>query len=149
MLALWMYLVLIVVGSFSGGSFPPAGYLRVTPSTTSCILLCRCGQVVSKLVLPCVQGFVDSLLLLFSCLFWVISHHLVIFPDRFWVELVWLLIPPSPSFVVICWWFLCWWVSSSSRYPGVHSFHLLGMAWSPSPWFPQGKASTAAEASEL
>ena len=36
------------------------------------------------------------------------------------LRLVWLLLPPSPFSVVIC-----WWVSSSSRYPGVHSFQLL------------------------
>ena len=41
-----------------------------------------------------------------------------------WVELVWLPLPPSPSSVVICWWFLCWWVSRPGRYPGVHSFYL-------------------------
>ena len=29
------------------------------------------------------------------------------------LRLVWLPRPYSPPFVVICWWFLCWWVSSS------------------------------------
>ena len=38
---------------------------------------------------------------------------------------MWLPVPLSPSSVLICWWFLCWWVSSSRRYPGVHSFYLL------------------------
>ena len=73
MLALCVSFVLVVVGSFFGGSFPPAGYLRVSVSPTSCFVLCRCGQVVLDLVLPCVQGFEAFLLLLFSCLFLVIS----------------------------------------------------------------------------
>ena len=64
---------LVLVGSFFGGSFPPAGYLRVSLSPTSCILLCRCWLVVLDLVLPFVQGFEAFLLLLFSCLFLVIS----------------------------------------------------------------------------
>ena len=42
-----------------------------------------------------------------------------------WLWLVWLPLSPSPSSVLICWWFLCWWVSSSKRYPDVHSFYLL------------------------
>ena len=42
-----------------------------------------------------------------------------------WVELVWLPLPRSPSSVLSCWSFLCLWVSSSRRYPGVHSFYLL------------------------
>ena len=42
-----------------------------------------------------------------------------------WIDLVRLLLLPSPSSVLSCWWFLCWWVSSSIRYPGVHSFYLL------------------------
>ena len=75
---------LVLVGSFFGGSFPPAGYLRVSLSPTSCLLLCRCGQVVLELVLLCVQGFEAFLLLLFSCL----SHYLVVSPDRSWIELV-------------------------------------------------------------
>ena len=66
-------LFLVLVGSFFGGSFPPAGYLRVSLSPTSCLLFCRCGQVVLELVLLCVQGFDGFLLLLFSCLFLVIS----------------------------------------------------------------------------
>ena len=40
------------------------------------------------------------------------------------LRLVWLLLPSSPSSVVICWWFLCWWVSSSSRCTGLHHSHL-------------------------
>ena len=76
MLALWFCVCLwflVVVGSFFGGSFPAAGYVRVSLSPTSCFLLCRCGQVVLELFLPCVQGFEAFLLLLFSCLFLVIS----------------------------------------------------------------------------
>ena len=73
MLALCVSFVLVVVGSFFGGSFSPAVYQRVSLSPTSCLLLCRCGQVVLELVLPCVQGFEAFLLLLFSCLFLVIS----------------------------------------------------------------------------
>ena len=38
---------------------------------------------------------------------------------------MWLPLPPSPFSVVICWWFLCWWVSSSSRYLGIERFYLL------------------------
>ena len=53
--------------SVSGGSFPPAAYVRVCVSPTSCFLLCRCGQVVLELVLSYVQGFEAFLLLLFSC----------------------------------------------------------------------------------
>ena len=64
---------LVVFGSFFGGCFPPAGYLRVILSPSSCFLLCRCGKVVLELVLLCVQGFEAFLLLLFSCLFLVIS----------------------------------------------------------------------------
>ena len=67
---LW-FMVLVV--SFFGGSFPPAGYLRVSLSPTSCFLLCMWEQVVLELVLPCVQGFEAFLLLLFTCLFLVIS----------------------------------------------------------------------------
>ena len=48
---------LVLVGSFFGVSFPPAGYLRVSLSPTSCLLLCRCGLVVLELVLPCLQVF--------------------------------------------------------------------------------------------
>ena len=38
---------------------------------------------------------------------------------------MWLPLLPSPSSLLICWCFLCWWVSSSRRYPGVPSFYLL------------------------
>ena len=72
MLALCMSLVFGSCWVF-GGSFPPAGYLRVSLSPTSCFLLCRCGQVVLELVLPCVQVYEAFLLLLFRCLFLVIS----------------------------------------------------------------------------
>ena len=74
MLALCMCWVLVVVGSFFDGSFPPAGYLRVSLSLTCCFLWCRCGQVVLELVLQFVEGFEAFLLLLFNRLF------LVIFP---------------------------------------------------------------------
>ena len=73
MLAVCMSFGFYCCWSFFGGSFPQAGSLRVTQSTTSYILLCRCGQFVLKLILPCVQGFEASLSLSFSCLFWVIS----------------------------------------------------------------------------
>ena len=69
MLALCMSLVLVLFGSVFVGSFPSAGYVRVSLSPTSCFLLCRCGQVVLELVLLCVQGFEAFLLLLLSCLF--------------------------------------------------------------------------------
>ena len=69
---------------------------------------------------------VYKVLRLFSCSCSVVcSHYLVVSPDRSWVELVWLSLPPSPSSVLSCWCFLCWWVSSSRSYPGVHSFYLL------------------------
>ena len=64
-------------GSFFAGSFPPAGYLRVSLSPTSCLLLCRCGQVVLELVLPCIQGFEAFLLLFFSCLFFAVGVSFV------------------------------------------------------------------------
>ena len=73
MLAVCMSLVLVLVGSFFGGSFPPSGYLRVCLSPTSCLLLCRCGQVVLELLPLCIQGVEAFLLLFFSCLFLVIS----------------------------------------------------------------------------
>ena len=59
--------VLFVVGSFFGGSFPQAGYLRVSLSPTSCFLLCRCGQVLLEMVLPCGRfgSFPLALVLLF------------------------------------------------------------------------------------
>ena len=42
-------------------------------------------------------------------------------------------LPPSPSSVLICWCFLCWWVPSSRMYPGVPGFYLLffmvGLPW--------------------
>ena len=38
---------------------------------------------------------------------------------------MWLTLTPSASSVVTCWWFLSWWVSSSARYTGVYSFHIL------------------------
>ena len=88
-------------------------------------LLFFVGQVVLELVLPCVPGFEAFVLLLLSCLFWVISSLFSSFPDRSWVELVWLSLCPSPSPVLRCWCYLCWWVSSSRRYPGVHSFYQL------------------------
>ena len=47
--------------------------MRVTLPTRSCILLCRCGQVVLKLVHLSVGDFEVSLSLVFSCLLWVIS----------------------------------------------------------------------------
>ena len=115
---------LVHVGSFFGGSFPPAVFLRVSLSPTSCFLLCRCGQGVLKLLLPCVHVFEAFLLVLFSCLFLVISS-LFVFPDKSWVELVCPPLPPSPSFVFICCCFFCWWVLSSRRYPGVQGFYLL------------------------
>ena len=64
-----------------------------------CFLLCRWGQVVLKLVLPCVQGFEDSLLLLFSCLFWVISPPFTWNSRSFvgWVNVV-----STPSFTFCC-----------------------------------------------
>ena len=69
---------------------------------------------------------VYKVLMLFSCSRSVVcSHYLVVSPDRSWVELVWLPVPVSPSSVVIYLSFLCWWVSSSRRYPGVHGFYLL------------------------
>ena len=73
MLTLCMSLGLVLFGSFFGGSFPPAGYVMVSLSPTSCFLLCRCGQVVLQLVLPCLQGFEAFLLLLFSYLFSLFS----------------------------------------------------------------------------
>ena len=60
--------ILIVVGSFFGWSFPPAGWLRATSPTTSC-MLCRCRQVVLKLVLLSAWSYETPLSLLFSCLF--------------------------------------------------------------------------------
>ena len=36
---------------------------------------------------------------------------------------MWFPLPPSPSSLLICWCFLCWWVSSSRRNPGVPSFY--------------------------
>ena len=102
---------LVLFGSFFGGSFPPAGYLRVSLSPTSCLLLCRCGQVLLELVLPCVQVFEAFL---FSCSV-VCSHYLFVFFP----------LPPSPSFLLICWCLLCGWVSSSRRNPGVPSFYPL------------------------
>ena len=68
---------LVVVGSFFGGSFPLAVYLRVSLSPTSCLLLCRCGQVVLEFVLLCVPGFEAFLC---SCSV-VCSDYLVVFPD--------------------------------------------------------------------
>ena len=69
---------------------------------------------------------VYKVLRLFSCSCSVVcSHYLVVSPDRSWVVLVWLPLPPSPSSVLSCWCFLCWWFSSFQRYPGVHSFYLL------------------------
>ena len=88
---------LVLFGSFSGGTFSPAGYLRISPSPTSCFLLCSCRQVVLELVLPCVQGFEAFLLLFFSCFFLVISS-LFVFSDRSWVDFVLLPLPPSPFF---------------------------------------------------
>ena len=38
-------------------------------------------------------------------------------------SLVWLPLPPSPSSIVIFWCFLCWWLSSSSRYTVVPTSH--------------------------
>ena len=73
MLALCMSLFLIVVGSFFGGSFLSSGWLKVTLPTASCMLLCTYGKVVLKLVVLSVQGYEASLLLLFSCLFCIIS----------------------------------------------------------------------------
>ena len=60
---------LVIVGSFSGGSFPAAGYLKVSLSPNYCFLLCMGEKVVLQLVLLCVQGFEAFLLLLFSGLF--------------------------------------------------------------------------------
>ena len=67
MLVLCVSLVFVLVGSFFGGSFPPAVYLRISVSPTSCFLLRRCGQVVLELVLPFVKGFeaLSSLVQLF------------------------------------------------------------------------------------
>ena len=60
---------MVLVGSFFGGSFPTAGYLMVSLSPTSCLLLCRCGQVVLELVLSSVftrfGGFSLALVQLF------------------------------------------------------------------------------------
>ena len=64
---------LVPVETFFGGSFPAGGYLRVSLFPASCFLLCSCGQVVLELVLLYVQGFEVFLLLLFTCLFLVIS----------------------------------------------------------------------------
>ena len=38
---------------------------------------------------------------------------------------MWLPVPLSPYSGVICWWFLCWCILFSSKYPGIHSSHLL------------------------
>ena len=122
---------LVLVGSFFGGSFPPAGYLRVSLSPTSCLLLCRCGHILLELVLPYVQGFEAFLLLLFSCLF---SQFIYIL-NRSWVDFVWFPLPPSPSSLLICWCFLCWWVSSSRRNPGVPRFYPLFFYGRPSPGY--------------
>ena len=73
-----------------------------------------------ELVLLCVQGFEAFLLLLFSSLF-----YLFVFSDRSWVDFLWFPLPPSPSSLLICWCFLCWWVSFSRRYPGVPGFYPL------------------------
>ena len=94
----------------------------------SYILLCRCEQVVLKLVLLCIQGFEASLSLLFSCLLWVISppfsciSRLVLGGGERGFHSLFHLLPllSAGGSVVIC-----WWVSSSSRYTGVHSSHLL------------------------
>ena len=89
----------VLVRSFFGVSFPTGGYLKVSLSPTSCFLLCSYEQVVLELFLLYVQVFEAFLLVLFSCLFLVISS-LFVFPDRSWVELVWLPLPPSPSSVL-------------------------------------------------
>ena len=77
-----------------------------------------CVEAVSSV---CIR-FEASLLLLSSCLFWVISL-LLYFQICPGLRLVWLPLRSSPA-VVICWWFLCWWVSSSSRCTCVHCSHL-------------------------
>ena len=82
---LWFF---TVIGSFFGGSFPPAGYLSVSLSSTSYFVLCNCGQVVLELVLLCVQGFKAFLLLLFHCLFLVISPLLSCISRKVQVVLV-------------------------------------------------------------
>ena len=132
MLALCMSLVFGCFGVFFWWVLPiswlsvghTVGHTHISVGPTSCFLLCSCGQVVLELVFPFVQGFEAFLLLFFSCLFLVILHYLIVFPERSWVELVWHSLPPSPSPVLSCWCYLCWWVSSSRRYPGVHSFYL-------------------------
>ena len=63
---------LFLFETFFGWTFPPAGYLKVSLSPTSCFLLCRCGQVVLELVLLYVQSFETFLLVLFCGLFLVI-----------------------------------------------------------------------------
>ena len=71
--SVYVFGFLVLVGSLFGVSFPPAGYLRVSLSPTSCLVLCMCGQAVLELVLPCLLGFEALLLLLFNYLFSLFS----------------------------------------------------------------------------
>ena len=85
--SLYVFVFWLLLGlSFVGPSFHLVNWVRVTPSTMSCILLCRCGQVMLKLVLLSVCGFEASLLLLFSCLFWVISPLFSCISNQSWIE---------------------------------------------------------------
>ena len=97
--------------------------------------LVKCGSVCPPPLVFCCAGVgrlccswffrVYKVLRLFSCSCSVIcSHYLVVSPDRSWVDFMLFPLPPSPS-LLICWCFLCWWVSSSMRNPGVPSFYPL------------------------
>ena len=118
--------VLIVVVSFFGGSFPPAGQLRVSPSTTSFFLLCRmCTGCVEAGSSVCMRFWGISLALVHLCVLGNFSIIWLYYQCGPAWRLVWLPLSPSPSSVVISWWFLFLWVSSFSRYTAIHSLHLL------------------------
>ena len=122
----WLYICLwffVLVASFFGESFPPAGYLRVNLSPTSFFVLCRCGEVVLELVLPCVEGLKGFLLLLFSHLFLVISS-LFSYISRSVLGSV--SVSSTPSFTLFCSYMLVLpLLVGCRRYPGVHGFYLL------------------------
>ena len=121
MLSLRMSLGLNCCWDFLYWVLPSSQMTEVSPPTMSCMLLCRCGQIVSKLILLSLQGYETSLSLLFRCLFWIISPPFSCNSNLVSVAFT----TPLPSSLIIRWWFLCWWVLSSSRYIGVHSPHLL------------------------
>ena len=123
--ACWFWAIIYVGSLYFFGFWLLLGLSLVGPSLQlvnwgslcpPCLVLCCAGM--DRLCWSWFFGLYEVLRLL--------SHSCsVVFPDRSWVELVWLTLPPSPSSAVICWLCLCWWVSSSSRYSGIHSFYLL------------------------